>query len=112
MLGSIILSVGFALLFGSSNLSIYAAALLIALGNGLMWPSVMGLVSKFAGDQHQGAIQGFASSSGAVASIVGLTLGGLLYNWVQSWVFVFSAFILLAVALIMLVQDKREQPAG
>lgn len=110
LIGSIILSAGFALLVGSSNLSIYTAALLIALGNGLMWPSVLGLVSKFAGDQHQGAIQGFASSSGAVASIVGLTLGGLLYNWVQSWVFIFSAIILLSVAMIVLAQDNRKDP--
>lgn len=106
--GSLILSVGFALLFGSSNTAIYSAALLIALGNGLMWPSVMGLVAKYAGERQQGAVQGFASSTGAVASIIGLTLGGLLYNWIQSWAFVASAATLVAVAIIMLISRPRQ----
>ena len=105
--GSLILGAGFLLLLGTSNITLYSAALLIALGNGLMWPSVMGLVSRFAGERHQGAVQGFASSVGAIASIVGLTLGGLLYNWIQSWAFVTSAVTLVLVAAIMSYSRTR-----
>ena len=54
---------------------------LAALGNGLMWPSVMSRRAARAGQVYQGSVQGFASSVGAVASIVGLVAGGLLYNW-------------------------------
>ena len=99
--GSLILSAGFALLAGNSNTMLYGAAMLIALGNGLMWPSVMALLSRFAGNRHQGAVQGFASSTGAIASIIGLIVGGLLYQWIQTWAFVTSATTIVAVALIM-----------
>ena len=44
---------------------IYAGAALIALGNGLMWPTFMAVLSRRAGERFQGAVQGFASSSGA-----------------------------------------------
>ncbi len=66
-------------------------AALTALGNGLMWSSVMSRLAERAGQVYQGAVQGFASSLGAVASIVGLVAGGLLYNWLGPWVFGGSA---------------------
>ena len=98
--GSLILSVGFAFLANTGTAMIYAGAVLIALGNGLMWPSVMAVLSKFAGDRYQGAVQGFASSVGAVASIIGLIAGGLLYNWIGAEVFILSAAIIFVVAVI------------
>jgi len=105
--GSLILSFGFALLVGSSTAMIYAGAALIALGNGLMWPSVMAVLSKFAGDRYQGVVQGFASSVGAVASIFGLILGGLLYNWIGARVFVVSAVTIFAVTVVTLIFRDR-----
>ena len=102
------MSAGFLLLLNGSDYAIFSAALLIALGNGLMWPSVMGLISKHAGSQHQGAVQGFASSTGAIASIVGLTLGGILYNWIQSWAFAASAMTIILVAVVMLTMHDDE----
>ncbi len=98
--GSLILAAGFVLLFWNNGVVIYTAAALIALGNGLMWPSVMSLLSKAAGDQHQGAVQGFAGSASAVASIIGLLAGGFLYNWFEEWSFVVSAATILMVAVI------------
>jgi len=98
--GTIFLTAGFAGLYWENVIVIYAAATLIALGNGLMWPSVMALLSKVAGDRHQGAIQGAAGSIGAVASIVGLIGGGLLYNSLGAWVFVLAALMILPVSII------------
>ncbi len=72
-------------------------AALTALGNGLMWPSVMSRLAERAGQVYQGAVQGFASSLGAVASIGGLVGGGLLYNWLGPWVFGASAITTLIV---------------
>ncbi len=76
---------------------VYLGAALTALGNGLMWPSVMSRLAKRAGQVYQGAVQGFASSLGAVAGIVGLVAGGLLYNWLGPWVFSASALTALIV---------------
>lgn len=105
--GSLILSFGFALLVGSSTTMIYAGAAFIALGNGLMWPSVMAVLSKFAGDRYQGVVQGFASSVGAVASIIGLIMGGLLYNWIGARVFIVSAVTIFAVTVVTLIFRDR-----
>lgn len=98
--GSLMLSVGFAFLVGNTKPMVYVAAVFIALGNGLMWPSVMAVLSKIAGDQYQGAVQGIAGSAGAVASIIGLVLGGLLYSGITTSAFVVSAAIILLVSSV------------
>jgi MFS family permease len=105
--GSLILSVGFVFLLGTSTMMIYAAAALIALGNGLMWPSVMAMLSRVAGERHQGVVQGVAGSVGAVASIIGLIMGGLLYNWFNTQVFVVAAATISAVAVISVAVRNR-----
>lgn len=105
--GSLILAGGFLLLLGDTIVVIYSAAMLIALGNGLMWPTVMAALSKAAGDTYQGAVQGFASSAGAIASITGLILGGFLYNWVGVGVFAVSAGAILVVSAVAACFGKR-----
>jgi len=98
--GTLILTIGLIGLFWNSIAVIYLAATLIALGNGLMWPSVMAMLSNAAGDTHQGAVQGASGSIGATASIVGLIAGGLLYNWLGAWVFVLAALVILPVSIV------------
>ena len=69
--GSATLAVAF-WLFDSVTLSgVYGAVVLLAVGNGIMWPTVLSLLSKAAGSASQGAVQGLAGSLGAVASIAG-----------------------------------------
>ena len=58
----------------------YLATGFFALGDGLMWPSFLSLLSKITGEGYQGTIQGFACSFAGLASITGLILGGLLYE--------------------------------
>ena len=98
--GSLVLAAGFALFVSSRIGVLYFGAVLLALGNGLMWPSIVSMLSKAAGDRHQGAVQGFASSSGAVASILGLLGGGILYGNLGSRIFWVSSVIILGVFFI------------
>jgi DHA1 family tetracycline resistance protein-like MFS transporter len=98
--GSVFLGAGFALLGSPSTSVIYLAAVLIAIGNGLMWPTFMAALSLRADGQAQGAVQGLASSLGACASIVGLIAGGLLYTKIGAMAFVVSAAIILGVVLL------------
>ena len=98
-MGSFILGSNFVLLTSSNTLVLYGAAVLFAAGNGLMWPSFLSILSKVAGEKHQGAVQGFASSSGSLASIIGLIAGGVLYTLLGAWTFLVSAFIIYAVFL-------------
>ena len=109
--GALVLAIGFAGLFWNNMAIIYIAATLIALGHGLMWPSVMAMLSTAAGDQHQGAVQGTSGSIGAVASIIGLVAGGLLYDAWSTWIFLFAAILILPVSLLVPHSRRRRRPA-
>ena len=97
ILGSIILGTNFVLFFSNNIISISSAVVLFALGNGLMWPSFMSILSKRAGTSLQGAVQGVAGSIGGVASIIGLIAGGVLYNLIGGATFLVSAVIIFSV---------------
>ena len=100
--GSLLLGTNFLLMLSRDTLTIYAAAALFALGNGMMWPSVLSLLSKFAGERYQGAVQGFAGSVGGLASVIGLVLGGLLYQQTGELTFAVSAGLIYLGALLSL----------
>src|SRR5215210_2481661 len=100
IIGSIILGTNFILFVSNETLLIYIAAILFAVGNGLMWPSFMSILTKRAGYIYQGAIQGIASSFGSLASIIGLTIGGLLYNLIGGFTFLVSAGIIFVVFIM------------
>jgi len=97
---SLLLGVNFTLFVSDNIALIFGAVVLFALGNGLMWPSFMSILTRFAGTIHQGAVQGVASSIGSLASIIGLVVGELLYNsigvsnFLISDGFIFLVFIL------------------
>ena len=56
--------------------AVYIAALLFAIGNGIMWPSYMSMLATLGPAHQKGAIQGVAAGIGSLASILGLLLGG------------------------------------
>jgi MFS transporter, DHA1 family, tetracycline resistance protein len=100
--GAVVLATSFALFASRTNAMIFAGAALLAVGNGLMWPSLLAILSKATDRSVQGAVQGFAGSAAAVASIVGLIVGGFLYSLVGAKVFLVSAAmtaLVFAVAL-------------
>ena len=97
ILGSIILATNFVLFFSNNIISVSSAVVLFALGNGLMWPSFMSILSKRAGTVLQGAVQGVAGSVGGLASIIGLIGGGVLYNLIGGATFLISAAVIFSV---------------
>lgn len=105
--GSLILGVNFVLFFSESIISVYIAVVLFAIGNGLMWPSFMSILSKRAGTDLQGAVQGVAGSIGGVASIIGLIAGGVLYNLTGGATFLVSAVIIFSVFVMSFRLLKR-----
>jgi MFS transporter, DHA1 family, tetracycline resistance protein len=100
IIGSVILGTNFIFFVSTEIILIYGAAILFAIGNGLMWPSVMSILSKRAGTVHQGAVQGVASSFGSLASIIGLIVGGLLYNLIGVTTFLISAGVIFVVFIM------------
>ena len=104
--GAAILTTSFLLFTSPSRTLLYVGALLFSLGNGLMWPSFLALLANAAGERFQGAIQGFGSSVGSLASIAGLIAGGILYETVGGVTFVGSAGLTLLVAALVLVYTR------
>lgn len=100
--GSAILGFNFVVLaYGNAPLA-YLAAVLFALGNGIMWPSFLALLATLAGDKRQGVIQGLGNSFGGLASIIGLILAGLLYDIILGKTFLVAAVIIFLVFLLSL----------
>jgi DHA1 family tetracycline resistance protein-like MFS transporter len=97
--GSVILAISFALMPMGGGVVMYLAAVLFALGNGLMWPSYQAVLSKLGGDKQQGSVQGMANSSGSLASILGLILGGYFYGMIGPNIFLGAAAVMMIVFL-------------
>ena len=100
IIGSVILGTNFILFVSPDIMLIYGAAVLFAVGNGLMWPSVMSILSNRAGIVYQGTVQGVANSFGSLASIIGLLVGGLLYNVLGATTFLVSAGVIFSVFIM------------
>ena len=111
--GNLILATNFVLMVASDKIYIYSAALLFAVGNGIMWPSVMSILSKAAGKKYQGAVQGFAGSVGSLASIIGLIGGGIFYGAFGATTFLISAGVIYFIFFLsfrLLRIEKNMQP--
>jgi DHA1 family tetracycline resistance protein-like MFS transporter len=99
--GGIVLGLAFVALLSARLEIIYVGGVLIAVGNGLMWPTFMSALSKSAGTRMQGAVQGFAGGAGAVASILGLVGGGIAYVSIGASIFMVGAVVILAAAAVV-----------
>ncbi|WP_295717074.1 MFS transporter [Mucilaginibacter sp.] len=108
--GSLILCACFVLLKFNNIVLIYSSAFLFAIGNGLMWPSFIALLSNTGNGQVQGKIQGFAGSAGSLASIIGLISGAFLYHTLGSNLFLVTAafMLLIAFAAIPLIRIEKK----
>jgi MFS family permease len=111
--GAFVLGFGFLALSPANNWMPFVGAVLIALGNGLMWPPVVALLSKAAGE-HQGAVLGLVGGVSAAASILGLFLGGIMYPHFRGWLFVLSAGFIFAVIILSVwfPREKLETESG
>lgn len=98
--GCLLLGVSFLCITSSNEVLVYASAVFFSLGNGIMWPSFLSMLSRTAGDEYQGAVQGYASSAGSLASIIGLLIGGVLYSFVGSEIFAIPAVLILVIAVL------------
>lgn len=107
--GSAVLCGCFILLKFDNIASIYAGALFFAIGNGIMWPSFVALLSNTGTEHVQGMIQGFASSAGSLASIIGLISGAFLYHTLGSNLFLLTAGFMLLIAILAIPLIKIEK---
>jgi len=107
--GSLMLAVCFACLTFNNLVVMYIGAFFFALGNGLMWPSFVALLSNTGDGDTQGAIQGIASSAGSLASIVGLISGAFLFEVLHGNLFFVTAGFMAVIGLLAIPLIKIEK---
>jgi MFS family permease len=98
IVGCALLGVNFLLMQSFRVEWVYVAAAFFALGNGIMWPSLVSIVAETGGQRFQGAVQGLAGGAGSLAAIVGLIGGGIAFGLVGAGTFVASAALAFASA--------------
>lgn len=98
--GGGILALNFWLLGLPGQVWPWLAAVCFALGNGLMWPSFLSVISQLVQPKYQGAVQGVTTSAGSVAAVLGLLVGGFLYQHLAAVTFWFSAGLVILVVVL------------
>ena len=98
--GTVVLGSNFVLLASGDFYLTYLAAVLFAIGNGFMWPSMQSILSRMAGKDHQGVVQGVSTSFMSIASIIGLIGGGFLYELIGTATFLVAAAIIYIVFIL------------
>lgn len=116
--GAVLLAISFYLFSMSDKAILYLAISFMSVGNGLMWPSFLALLSKTGPARLQGAIQGYGNSMGSMASMFGLVLGGFLFELINTEVFFIGSVVFGIIVVLMgansLKSSKKEvtsQPA-
>jgi MFS family permease len=89
----------------------YVGAGFFALGNGLAWPTFQSRIAEVGGE-HQGSVQGAATSASSLASIAGLLLGGFLYPVVAGDLFFVTAGLFAVVAALTPLWFGRGDPVA
>jgi DHA1 family tetracycline resistance protein-like MFS transporter len=110
--GSALIAASYLCFLGSSDAALFAGAVVYGVGNGIMWPSYLAILSQAGPPSAQGAVQGVASSAGSLASIGGTLAGGVLFEAMGARTFIVSAAALAvaAIAFARLTGSARTAP--
>jgi DHA1 family tetracycline resistance protein-like MFS transporter len=108
--GAAIYAASMALLPAATSLSAILAVLLsLACGNSLNGPTMLALVSQEAPPEEQGRALGFEQSVESLARIVGLLLGGALFD-LRLWApYAFGATLMAFAFALALLQVARQK---
>lgn len=88
--------------------NIFALFLLgVAIGNGLINPSLSSLASKGAGEERRGLIMGVYQSAGSLSRIIGPPLAGLLFDHAGQTSPMLVSSVLMFVALIFAASWRK-----
>lgn len=112
LLGALVLATSFFFLSTQNIFLLYFANTLLSLGNGLMWPSFLALLASVGTKKTQGTIQGYGTSMGSIASMMGLVLGGVLFEQITTTVFTIGACLFLLIALLVVTNRYQNRTAG
>lgn len=92
--GSVCFGTGMLLISSGFSVSIMAFAMtLVALGNGLCNPSILGSISQLTHDDQQGSTLGVTHSLSSLGRILGPAFGGMLYGLYKPGPYLFAGLL-------------------
>lgn len=107
--GALLLAVSFLFFPRAEAFWVYTGGIVLALGNGTMWPSFLSILGRTGPKSRQGAVQGYANSMGSLASILGLIGGGTLYASLGPRVFYFAGGLIFLIFLLSFLIGRGQQ---
>ena len=87
---------------------LYAVAFLIAIGQGLCYPSLTSLVSKTAPESERGSMLGLATSVGSLARFLGPLVSGFLYDLAHSAGAFWGGAVVMLIALVIAIRMRTQ----
>jgi MFS transporter, DHA1 family, tetracycline resistance protein len=107
IVGSLILGTNFILFVSNNIVSVGGAVIPFVVGNGLMWPSFMSILSR-RWIKASRSSTGRCGSFGDLASIVGIFLGRFSYNSIGDFTFLIRTGVILVI-FVMSFQLLKEK---
>ncbi len=81
--GMICLTIGLGLIpYGINFTGVAIAIIILSIGNGILQPVVVTMISKYAPENNQGAVLGFSQSISALGRVLGPLWGGFAYDFI------------------------------
>lgn len=110
LFGALCLAAGFSIVPEIYNPHpLYFVAILIAIGQGLCYPSLTSLVTKNAPSDQQGSILGISSALSSFARMVGPVLAGWLYDlWVHGSGPFFASATMAGLAFLLMIAFTKK----
>jgi MFS family permease len=90
---------------------LFVVAILVAIGQGLVYPSLTSLISRASPPGEQGSFLGLAVSIGSLARFVGPILSGFLYDLAQARGSFYGGAIMTAIAFLIVRKIRVERIA-
>lgn len=112
LFGSLLLGISFLCLSFSNTALLYLAITVLSIGNGLMWPSFLSILSSTGPKSMQGAIQGYGASMGSLASMLGLVIGGILFEIIGTYVFISGGLVFFIITFLILTHFYKNRREG
>ena len=101
--GSMLTAIGLFLLpFSISTFTLLAILAVLSLGTGLVTPSCLGMISRYADPAQQGGVLGINQALGALGRVLGPIWGAFVFDAAgMSWPFITGGIVLTVVALLV-----------
>ncbi len=107
--GTILMMIGLGMLpYGGNFLGLALVATVLAIGTGVLQPTILSMVSKYAPQSDQGAILGLNQSLASLARVLGPLWGGISFQYLgYSFPFLTGAFFTFITVIIIIVSLKK-----